>query len=583
MDYIDLITKEEKLTEKQHQMVVDYLKSNEALTSLENYEVSTKLLWDLGGQETYLTTHAALMPTESLYTVCAYLLVIDISIPLGDLAKSSFRGNTHLQDVSLTLSSLLYNRDFPRHWFTSICISHPSDVSSPYLGDYLGVKYPPILIGATHMDKVRKIPNCEDFLKTQNEELDKLIRNLKCEDHIVRPDDAPWWFFPIDNTKSGQSANSRCEGVKAIGSKLDEASSQYWSEKNKTHPMPVAWARFEIFLVTWKMGKIISVKTAIKLAERCKIKSKEEALLALKFLHEIGVIFYFWNVPGLTERVIVDTRWLISAVGAFVTAKEPTKAKYRRQWRKLTETGAFSEELISDMLINANVEPKDQGTVLEVLKVLDIICEPPQSEQSSQAVMIPCMIQKKLEGPSFWEKYDPTEPFPPPIVVFPKDVQTIPETIFLRLVTRLARIYTENFVLSRDRCVFRLGNSLVLELLYYDRGACLIGSLNADGDPEDAKDAVKDRASSARDLILTNLESVKQRGMRGLKLDISYQVAKCVVTQKGNELPTNDFLVLENWKHGLDQKCVDLLYRSGGGITKEHRCRIDLWCRLPQV
>ncbi|XP_065840232.1 uncharacterized protein [Oscarella lobularis] len=46
----------------------EYLKSDEALAALKKCEVNQKLLWDLGGQEMYLASHAALMPAESDYT-----------------------------------------------------------------------------------------------------------------------------------------------------------------------------------------------------------------------------------------------------------------------------------------------------------------------------------------------------------------------------------------------------------------------------------------------------------------------------------------------------------------------------------
>ena len=210
-------------------MIAEYLQSSEALASLENFEVSSKLLWDLGGQERYLTSHAALMPTESEYAVCVYLVVIDINKPLGQEAESYFRPGGTLDNVPLELLSILHNRDFPRHWFTSIGISHPSETSSPYLGEDLNeVKYPAILIVATHIDEVEKKPNCEEFLKSQNDELDKLIRKLSCVNHIVKNRENGQWFFRVDNTKSGRADDSeRCEGVKTIISILDSSSKHY--------------------------------------------------------------------------------------------------------------------------------------------------------------------------------------------------------------------------------------------------------------------------------------------------------------------------------------------------------------------
>ena len=587
--HIREITKDEKVTSEQREMIAEYLKSSEALATLENFEVSSKLLWDLGGQERYLTSHAALMPTESEYTVCTYLLVIDISKPLGDKAKSSYRLGGTSTDIPLELSSLLYNRDFPRHWFTSIGISHPSNVSSPYLGEDLeGVSYPAVLIAATHIDEVKAMPNPEEFLKSQNAQLDNLIRDLKCEDHIVKNPKNGQWFFRVDNTKSGRSeAEERCEGVRTIVSLLDSSSKHYWSQKNKTRPMPLAWIRFEISLVLWKIGKILSVETAIKLAHRVGIKSIKEALLALKFLHNLGVILYFWDVPELTDRVIIDPEWLIRTVATFVTVKEPKKVKYQRLWRELCKKGEIGRDVVLNVLGEADVERRDQEPVLNVLKMLDIICEC-DSPEASSPFLIPCMVMQKLSGSSVWEKYNPREVFPPPIVIFPKDVQAIPEALFFRLVTKCARKYPGGCELTRNRCLFRIGSNLVLELLHYDRGACLIVSMAGERNTPKNAVSVSELASIIGQFVADSVENAKKRGMNGLKLAFYYQVTECILGLKSDDegagnlgcrLPDGDFLVQlpdrECCKSG--RQPVSLLCKSGKYAPKEKLELVHLW------
>ena len=590
--HIEEITKDEKLTPEQHRKIAEYLKSSEALASLENFEVSSKLLWDLGGQERYLTSHAALMPTESEYTVCMYLLVIDISKPLGDKAESSYRLGGTSADVPLELLNIEYNRDFPRHWFTSIGISHPSDTPSPYLGENLkGVSYPAVLIAATHIDRVAKMPNCEEFLKSQNAELDNLIRDLRCEDHIVKNSENGQWFFPVDNTKSGQAErNDHCKGVKTIISILDRASKHYWSQINEKRPMPIAWVRFELFLVSWKMGKIISVKTATKLAFRVGIKSEEEALLAMKFLHNLGVIFYFWDVSELANCVIVDPTWLINTVAAFVTAKEPEKVMYQRRWRKLCETGRFSRDMVVSMLNEAKAESRDQERVLDVLRMLDIICDPP--EASTSTFFIPCMLSQKLTGPSIWEKFSPSDAFPPPIVIYPHEVQTIPEALFFRIVTKFTREYPEGCELTRNRCLFRVGNSLVLELFYRDRGACLIVSINGEGDEEEAVLSVPERAPEIQQFITDSVERAKRRGMNELELLFYYQTISSAASDSdagnsGCQRRPPDALGLVKqtkncnpaWGCRAGRRSVPVIYKSGKCISKEDLKLVHRWYR----
>eukprot|EP00118_Oscarella_pearsei_P023937 m.293778 g.293778 ORF g.293778 m.293778 type:complete len:906 (+) comp40741_c2_seq2:3-2720(+) len=334
---IDELVRKLTLTEEQRRMIREYIESDEALGSLKECEVSMKLLWDLGGQERYLTTHAALMPKESVFTVCKYFLLVNMSKSLGDKAESFFRVGAGNDDEKIKLNHIECNRDFVRHWLSSIALAHAGSHPQPYLGQSLKVKYPAVFIGGTFMDEVLKMPDSKEILKEQNAELEKVIKNLECQDHIFKRSKCQElfphilevsedeWFFPIDNTKSGQGDKPRCQGVKAIRTAVDSSSKKYWLEKNILTPMPVAWLRFELLLVRWRLGKVISLETAKKLARRSNINSEEEAEVALKFLYGLGVIFYFWNVPSLAGSVIVDPLWLVRAVAAATPIVPPSR------------------------------------------------------------------------------------------------------------------------------------------------------------------------------------------------------------------------------------------------------------------
>ena len=71
---------------------------------------------------------------------------------------------------------------------------------------------------------------------------------------------------------------------------------------------------------------------------------------------------------------------------------------------------------------------------------------------------------------------------------------TIPEALFFRLMTKFIREYTEGCDLARNRCLFRIGNNLVVEFCYYNRGACLIVSMNGEADKKEAALSVSERA-----------------------------------------------------------------------------------------
>eukprot|EP00118_Oscarella_pearsei_P022951 m.269380 g.269380 ORF g.269380 m.269380 type:complete len:494 (+) comp40535_c0_seq7:31-1512(+) len=91
----------------------------------------TKHIWDLGGQETYLATHAALMSIEGKFTVTAYALVFDLSKSLKALAQSHFRGaDGEVVDLTDELNVIREYGDF-RHWLALFKIAHPSRVPLP--------------------------------------------------------------------------------------------------------------------------------------------------------------------------------------------------------------------------------------------------------------------------------------------------------------------------------------------------------------------------------------------------------------------------------------------------------------------
>ena len=84
----------------------------------------------------------------------------------------------------------------------------------------------------------------------------------------------------------------------------------------------------------------------------------------------------------------------------------------------------------------------------------------------------------------------------------------------------------------------------MLELLYYNRGACLIVSMTWEGTIETAKKSVAHVAPVVRQFILDSVANAKKRGMNGLKLEFYYQAAECETTSVTNcRLPNDDFLI----------------------------------------
>ena len=163
-----------------------------------------------------------------------------------------------------------------------------------------------------------------------------------------------------------------------------------------------------------------------------------------------------------------------------------------------------------------------QSVSIDVLKRLVILCD----LSPSSNFLIPCLLTKTpLTGASEWEKYNPNKKFPPPIVIYPVEVQKIPEVLFFRIAATFALEYPQ-YELTRSCCLFQLGNDLELELLNYNEGTCLIMSLNGDEDMEKATPSVSKYAPVIR-FIADSVENAK-REMSGLPLAFYFQLTECI-------------------------------------------------------
>ena len=132
-------------------------------------------LRDHGGQELYLSIHAALM-ADSTGDSSGYLIVLDITKPLDEEVEvSRFRG----QDGQV----LEQNREAKtraailRHWIAAVEAAHPYDEQSldHFLGKSYGVKRPPaVFIVVTRKDKTEDFS--PEFVQKQEQQLIDIIK-----------------------------------------------------------------------------------------------------------------------------------------------------------------------------------------------------------------------------------------------------------------------------------------------------------------------------------------------------------------------------------------------------------------------
>eukprot|EP00118_Oscarella_pearsei_P023482 m.281456 g.281456 ORF g.281456 m.281456 type:complete len:291 (+) comp40646_c0_seq8:264-1136(+) len=134
-------------------------------------------------------------------------------------------------------------------------------------------------------------------------------------------------------------------------------------------------------------------------------------------------------------------------------------------------------------------------------------------------------------------------------------------------------------VLTVDRCSFKLGNSLLLELMHLNRGDCLVASLNVTdgGNKESALRSALKKAPEIHKFLFDSIESAKQLGMSGLKLESYYQVANFDPHAAGSfKIPGNILVVsCDDCKPEQSDPVVE--YRDGNDVSDECLAQVHLW------
>ncbi|XP_065846221.1 uncharacterized protein [Oscarella lobularis] len=336
------------LTAMQQQLVTTFLASRPSEEDLRKQIFGVRDIWDLGGQEIYLATHAALMPNSKAFGLSMYMIVMDISKSLSDKAESFHRSlDGSVVDQSNELGWIRTNGDFPLYWFGSIAAAHED---TPMGGHWLGkdeeVAPPPVFAIGSHRDVLdtdtERFPDpesVEKWLKHQEQYFEELLSHTDFMKHIVVPkkrgvreDNEEFHemvhffrrIFLIDNTVSGSAFP--CRSVIEIRERVDRMTSTYWKGMKK---QPLFWIYLEILLFRWsKVMKTVAAKVdeIVKLAQHptiCNISSRDEVLVALKYLANVGAILYYPQVDDLKDYVFTRPMWVIKALSTFVTAAKP--------------------------------------------------------------------------------------------------------------------------------------------------------------------------------------------------------------------------------------------------------------------
>ncbi|KAL3862175.1 hypothetical protein ACJMK2_008162, partial [Sinanodonta woodiana] len=357
-----------------------FVARNKART-FSNKPYSYATLLDFAGQSVYYSTHQIFMSWRTVYHV-----VTDASKSLNDPVTGD------VCSIDLSGNNKCSSQDIAVYWLNSI-FSHgipnpPSEIQpQQQVGNFVNVheakQYPPVIMVATHMDKVpEKMRN-----NREEEYFESLGRILKDRElrFLVKG------TFAISNIEPDADIDS-------LRRKIFE------------------WAALEqkIFELKEDGNKVIQYSYIEKISQSSdiRIENPEELELFLRFEHDLGHIMFFSKMK-LRNNIILDPDWVIHGLNflmqssAHVLVAHPDVLSY---WYDFKDTGRLRKSLIGNLNLFRFFfthclwsEDKEcyshREHLLDVMENLSIIAQPTDDkdilQEHEKYYWVPCMIHKR--------------------------------------------------------------------------------------------------------------------------------------------------------------------------------------------
>ena len=489
-------------------------------------------LLDYGGQHIYYTTHFSFLNKEAIYFV-----VFDVSLPLGELAKSTFRSpDGKHEEIAVDLTETNYDR--LEEWLSSICVMEPPAQPSLPTDGQVDRQPPYIFLVGTHRDKLgRRKKEVQTFLNAQNEYLKKKFEGKDFSYHII-PASSDLLFYAVDNTKSSPGEKAKRDpSIISLEKDVEDFA------KNLSRVIPLRWLKFEAYVRNLRTKnpneKVISIDSLRQAAKKeAKVIDDDEFNLLIRFLTNRAVLLYH-PLPGVTNRsAVVDVQWLAKVFQKVVTVhlQHQTPPVYHEDLERAKCKGIVTSSYLNYLLSEYSDYQKE---INDLLIFFDIVCPYKILEKTGNAAsdddnderdyvclsssddvnrrrcqpggpvlayFVPCLLTKdegSCAGKSAAE----------PLILFSKKYR-IPQTLFYRLMTRLA---------SRFGCFPQLHPSVGYFVVHYDHRLEIRlnkYSISFTVLPIRGDKVVSQVCGRVREFVVATAKDCKRNGMAGLELHL---------------------------------------------------------------
>ena len=387
-------------TSKQLDKIEKLCGENTPSEKMINGKSITVFIHDFAGQSIFYDTHFCFLKMQ-----CPYLLIIDCSLSLEDLAEPRYESLHVKCDVPDPF--LATNLDHFVSWLTVLARLTKAYRNLPS-DDYPNFKLPPVLIALTNSDQCKDITEVKKII--QDTLIKKKLPNVFLD------------IYVIDNTLSDRNGKE----IRRLRLKLYELCKSILECQK---PMPVRWLQLEVALgemLISKGLKHIPIEDCHRVAQSCNVVNIEAAIT---FLHHQGIIVHHSE----SKVVVLDPPWLMNLFTKVITIPDPEHC---------LPIDAETNNLLltKGILMPENLRKTIDGELLEdLMKQFSLIC--PSTDNGQPAYIVPSLAPLMKKGVSVEEKLSKSEIVP--VFVQFENWGYVPPGFFTRLQTTMVNSYRE--------------------------------------------------------------------------------------------------------------------------------------------
>ena len=295
---------------------------SEAVSLIKKRQFSMRLspqpylnFWDCGGQPSFLEILPAFLTSRTLF-----LLIFDAEKDLN----TNWQSVVHIEGRKIDQEEVkVTTLDYMLNWMSNIH-SH----LMTYDEDGGVCEYPRMYCIGTHGDRLTEEKKSEVESELEEHLEGKAYSNL-VEDIAI-----------VDNTSSGKGAGAEDPSIMVLRKAVVDFT------KNKLIlKTPVNWVLFrEVLQVLSKEYNVISLDMAHIIGVASKI-SKEDVPHVLTFFHDVGVLLYYPQLDGLKDKVIINPKYFVDALGKVLPFSDIDSSRYSDEWKLFHEFGILVQPL----------------------------------------------------------------------------------------------------------------------------------------------------------------------------------------------------------------------------------------------